>query len=1325
MDIFKSPSSQDADELYKLYELSLSIGKSTDFRENCDTFLKRLLELKNLDYASVWIKGNYLSANPDTDRNYYLQYASSENYNENLVVTPYHPVIKRLQRQDLVQANSVHDDQFQYLVLEQPVQKGNIALFSLGQCGFLKLYAANNHEFEDAFFSRLTDIIDHFKISVERSLYFQKAFVESKEKQYIRQSLEEKDALYKNVVENLHEGVIITDLVNRIIFVNKKFEVISGYNFEEIKGELIYKLLVPELNRDHMKQKINLKKNENAQYELECLNKKDELWTGSFSSFPYINGNSALMGTITVVSDITQKKKDQESLENLAKFHSENPFPVFRVEGSGKISVCNEAARNIINQWESKPDQDHLPARVIQKIDKYKSRKKVQEINVNIGDKVFEFSFAYIEEKGYYNVYGREITEIHHTQEALRKNEEKFRLISENSRDLIALHKPDGTYEYLSPSVKDILGYDPEELIGTNPRDILFHEDQHKIVNADNPATREGIIYNNIVYRIKRKDGNYIWLETMTQPIWDDKGNIIRLQTTSRDITEKKNTEDKLITTSSRLTTLMENLQSGVLVIDENNRIRVTNKIFCDMFNLKTSPENLVGKDGAEHYKNISAFVSEPDNFYEDIRKILDKRQIVSGDQIYLNDGRILERDFVPIFTSGKYMGHLWQYNDITQRVKSARDLEESEARQRALLSAIPDLILRMDSDGNFLDVKPGIQSPVNNPDQLRGINIYKTAFPDAIKNRITQTIHDAIESGDMQYIEFKMPRDNEMRYYEERIVKSAKSEVICTVRDITERKLSEHALIEARKRAEESSKSKEAFLANMSHEIRTPMNAIVGMSHLLKKTRLNQEQREYLDAIQASSDNLLVIINDILDISKIEAGKLKIENIGFDVRHMIENLIRSVKYKADEKNITLHKEVDENIPQILIGDPYRLHQILINLVNNAIKFTGKGFVSIKCFLKQEMDENIYNIAFEVEDTGVGIDQDKIDTIFESFNQEDSSTSRKYGGTGLGLSITRKLVNMFGGTIHVVSKKDKGSVFYFNIDLPSGKKQDLPEDNKPDNKQINLKGIQILIAEDHQFNQLLVKSILKDYYIEPFIAKNGQEAIEMVKNHDFDLILMDIQMPDINGVEASQYIRKELNKDVPIIALTANALKGDEEKYLSGGMNDYISKPFDPEMLVNKINQWVKNQGKKPQVSKSAQGETQSNEKTKEKAEAPAFDHEVEEALFSTQRLMRSMGNDDRMLRQMLDSFTESSEEILESMHQAYKDNDMPRLGKLAHKLKPSIDMMGISLLKEEIRVLESLGKGQGKKKEITPVYQKINDIMHKVIAQVKSEKQE
>ncbi|AFM05908.1 signal transduction histidine kinase [Bernardetia litoralis DSM 6794] len=395
--------------------------------------------------------------------------------------------------------------------------------------------------------------------------------------------------------------------------------------------------------------------------------------------------------------------------------------------------------------------------------------------------------------------------------------------------------------------------------------------------------------------------------------------------------------------------------------------------------------------------------------------------------------------------------------------------------------------------------------------------------------------------------------------------VKERTSELMATNEDLKK----------AKEQAEAATKTKEQFLSTMSHEIRTPLNAIIGMTHLLKNDRLEGEMAENIEILEFSAQNLLSLINSVLDISKMEAGKMAFEQAEFDLPILIQNTVEIFKARAEEKNIFLRSNIDKNIPKSLLGDSTRLSQILNNLIGNAIKFTDEGTVTITVRLLHHKTEKV-ELLFAISDTGIGISSEKINSIFEDFSQAEEDTSRKYGGTGLGLAITKQLVELQGGTINVMSTMMVGSTFSFQLGFKIGKIQAITA-NLPDATNIkNLKGVRILIVEDNKVNQILVRKFLNNWGASSQIAENGQIALDLFKKDNFDVVLMDLQMPVMDGYESARQMRlleENTDKFTPIIALTASTLLNERERIIQVGMNDFLSKPFNPNELYKKIAQ--------------------------------------------------------------------------------------------------------------------------------------------------------
>jgi CheY-like chemotaxis protein/nitrogen-specific signal transduction histidine kinase len=400
---------------------------------------------------------------------------------------------------------------------------------------------------------------------------------------------------------------------------------------------------------------------------------------------------------------------------------------------------------------------------------------------------------------------------------------------------------------------------------------------------------------------------------------------------------------------------------------------------------------------------------------------------------------------------------------------------------------------------------------------------------------------------------------------------------VVVVARDITKQIMYEDELIAAKDKSEESTTLIEAFLANMSHEIRTPMNAIMGFADLLAKKNLGEKEKEYVKVIKTAGEKLLLIINDILDISKIEAGMMSFESVSFSIKETLKSLNVMFSERARQKNIELEFNCDKSVPDILRGDHTRLTQIIINLVDNAIKFTREGNVMMNVTMRNR-DGNKVSVEFSVSDTGIGIPPEKINTIFERFTQAEKHTTRMYGGTGLGLSIARQLVELQGGEITVKSEINKGTVFTFWIPYTITT-QTLEVSESVDSvcNMEYLSKLKVLLVEDSLLNVQLVSSLFSENNLNLQVAENGRLCLQMLKENEYDIVLMDMEMPVMNGYEATNEIRQTLKSNIPIIAITAHAMAGERERCLNLGMNDYVSKPINSVLLFEKMFELTKN----------------------------------------------------------------------------------------------------------------------------------------------------
>ena len=743
-------------------------------------------------------------------------------------------------------------------------------------------------------------------------------------------------------------------------------------------------------------------------------------------------------------------------------------------------------------------------------------------------------------------------------QSELRKSS----LIAEETDNAIIITDKEGHTEWVNRSFERITGYTFNEVKGFKPGDLLQGSatDQlmvNKIAAA--MAKKEPIEADLINYH---KNGHPYWVRLQIQPVFGTRGNVTHFISIQSDITEQKKVQDDMESATTRLSTLIKNLHSGILVEDQHRNIALLNQTFCDMFEIPVKPELLLGADCSDSANQTKHLFRDPELFINKIGRILNEKKPVIGEELEMASGQVLERDYLPIFLNEKFLGNLWQYRDITSRKRIETDLRKATAE------------------------------------------------------------------------------------------------------------------------AESANSSKSLFLAKMSHEIRTPLSAIIGLSRLMRETLLNPEQKKLNDNVILSGESLLGIISEILDFSKIEAGKIALEAIPFSIREVMKRVYSFQEHTAEEKMITLTSQVDQQIPSALIGDPVRLQQILVNLVSNALKFTHSGGVAITCDLVG-LSGGKATLLFAVTDTGIGINTENLKNIFEKFRQEDESVTRSYGGTGLGLAISQQLVNLMGGVLKVESEKGKGSRFFFIIEFMITDTKVLQKTKKTISyDSLALADKKILVVEDNEFNQFIVKSILEKWGSNVEIADNGQTAVGQLWLSDYDLILMDMQMPVMDGLTATRIIRNELNKSTPIIALTANVTKGAIQRAFEAGMNEYISKPFDEEDLYLKV---LNALGKEPVYVTEDPGPKDNDEIVQEK----------EELFYDLTYLKKFLSDNDEQIQKILIKFTEYIPGYYQAMLTAYEDKAYVELTKASHKLQSSIDLLARQSLRETIRQIHDYSRDQ------------------------------
>jgi PAS domain S-box-containing protein len=1047
----------------------------------------------------------------------------------------------------------------------------------------------------------------------------------------------------------------------------------------------------------------------------------------------------------------------------------------------------------------------------------------------------------------------------------------------------------------------------------------------------------------------------------------------------SSQMNDRKGIEKELNRTVNLLVTLLTNMHAGILVEDENHKVLFSNELFCDTFKVTIDPDNLKGHDYSQWAEQNKHMFKDPENFLKRTTEILQNREKVLSEELQLADGQYVERDFVPIYLHNNYKGHLWKYENITERkntesrlrylndtqeavlngtnyaivfadtkgviksfnkgaekmlgykaeeminlqtpavflyqpeieakaaklsrelsttiqpgfealiinpkkgriethewtyirkngqkfpvsqtvcsIKNAneeitgylwvsRNLSEekqteealkiSEEKYRNIIEKSTDIIYKTNKNGFFNFVNPVAEritgfskrelanmhfSELIRPDykktamlfyrkqveakksttylefpivtklglekwigqsvqyfqigeddyeltslamditekkiheksilvqeekyrniianinlglvevdmdeiikycnqafcelsgyttaELIGKNILELLVVEENRDWVKNKIHDRLAGMSDTYETLIRNKNGELRWW---MISGAPNyddagNLIGTIGihlDVTERKNLENELEASRKKAEESSKAKEAFLANMSHEIRTPLNAIIGMLRELSLESLNENQRMYLQNTSTASQHLFSVLNNILDVSKIEAGEFNLDAQHFSFNGILNDVKSIMGNKALEKNLFLNVSVSNAVRKTLIGDPVRIKQILLNLVGNAIKFTDKGGITLKCELESGTTTE-QTLSLSIIDTGIGMDNSYLKNIFTKFSQEDISTSRKYGGTGLGMAITRELVHLMKGNIDVESQKNVGTVVTVKLSLPIGddskiiKEKILLQNTKGSNK------IKVLLTEDNEFNRLVATKTLNRYNCVVTEAINGLEAVEKLKKESFDVILMDLQMPLMDGIEATTIIRNQLQIVTPIIALTANAFKNEIENCMKMGMNDYVTKPFEEKQLMESILKNVELHKQEQKAISLTNGQIIGSDKK----------------LYDMSKLTELCSGDPEFLKKMVEIFINQSSVSAKQLREAIAVKDLETVYQVSHKIKPGIDSMGIDCLKMEIREIEKDAKAKIYSTKMEHLVSYTDSILQKVVLDLEKE---
>ena len=753
-------------------------------------------------------------------------------------------------------------------------------------------------------------------------------------------------------------------------------------------------------------------------------------------------------------------------------------------------------------------------------------------------------------------------------EKALHESEKRLRAVVEDQTDLICRFTADGTLTFVNNAYCRFFGVTREDLIGRNIAQRLNSQTKEDIWKHLSLLTTESPVqsYEHLVERSRGRKGWILWT---CRAIYDSEGKLFEYQAVGRDETERKRMEERLRKNEERLNLAMEatndglwdyNLHHKSLYSSARNYYILDHDPSSELRIRKYLNERVHPDDRAKLSSLILSHLPISDEGYEiEFRIILNDGTI----RWILNRGKVVSRD-----SGGDPVRIIGTNSDITRRKIEEEKRIETEEKLRSIIDNSPAIIFLKDLDGRYILINSrhehmtGVVAPLalGKTDYdffpREDADFFNSNDMRVIREKKSIEVEDVIQTADgvRTFLAVKFP------------LCSATGEIYAVgsiLTDITERKAAEEELRRAKEEAEIANRAKSAFLANMSHEIRTPLHGIYGMAQLLLGTELTTGQREYLDNIRVSCDNLMTIIDDILDLSRIEADRLELEIGDLNVENLCHQISAMFFYQAEEKGVELRIHTTESVPAWLKADSSRIRQVLTNLISNAIKFTRQGYVEI-LFDSGNISGSSVVLRVSVTDTGAGIPAGSRSRIFESFSQGDPSTHREYGGSGLGLAITKGLVERMGGTIEVHSEEGKGSTFIFTVLCEIGKDPGETQDKKgvcPSDIPVGLK---ILVAEDNIINQRFIQEILRSGGHHVTVVGNGRAVIEALEKESFHCVFMDVQMPEMDGIEATRNIREKEKIEgghIPIVALTAAAFKGDREKFLAAGMDTYLSKP--------------------------------------------------------------------------------------------------------------------------------------------------------------------
>jgi two-component system sensor histidine kinase/response regulator len=1310
--------------------------------------------------------------------------------------------------------------------------------------------------------------------------------------------LEQAEERRRLLLESAAEGIFGVGPDGSVTFINPAGLTMLGFEADEVIGRQIH-TLVHHTHPDGTAYPLEdcpmhhtLTRGTIAKVDDEILWRKDGThFPVEYSSVP-IAKNGAITGSVVVFSDITERKKAEVELQKLSSAIEQSPVSVVITDPDGTVEYINPKFTQVTGfSFEEAVGQNpRLLNAGIQDAEFYKDL----WATIKAG-RVWQGEFANKKKNGeifwenatisplrtkqgqitHFVAVKQDITDQKRAEQAIMESRAKYRNLVENANCIIFQMDTRGNITFFNRFAQEFFGYSEAEILGRNVVGTIAPRTDSSGRNLEimiQDMVKHPEKYTDNENENMRRNGEWVWVAWTNRAIYDKENRVSEILCIGIDRTEQKKAEEIVKNSEQRLAQIINFLPDPTWVIESQGKVVTWNQAMEKLTGIAAA--DMIGKGNYEYalpfygerrpilIDLVREWNAEFEQKYLSIRKEGNVLVSESHHPNLGNGGLYLSGIASLIYDSaGEVVGAIESLRDITAKKKAEDIIRENEQRLSNILETTNEGFWLIDVDDKTLDVNEAMCEILQRPhDEVVGRSIKEFLNDKNIK---------VIREQEQAHGEGKKA------LYEVSISRADGTFVPCLVNaaplldadgnkigsfgmftDITERKHMEDELIAAKHLADEANKAKGDFLANMSHEIRTPMNAVIGMAHLALKTELTAKQRDYLTKIQSSANSLLGIINDILDFSKIEAGKLDMESIDFNLEEVLDNLANLVTVKAREKkDLEVLFATAQNVPRFLVGDPLRLGQILINLANNAVKFTERGEIVVSTELLKQNEEQV-TLKFAVSDSGIGMTQEQAAKMFQSFSQADTSITRKYGGTGLGLAISKRLVEMMNGEIRVESTPGQGSTFSFtgtfglgkqkakrhfatapemrgmkalvvddnstsreifhdmlksfalDVTLAASGREGLVElENAPADRPIelvimdwkmpgldgietarrikqhptlkhipaiimvtaygredvmrkaeqlglegfllkpvspsvlfdaimqafgreisetlrgaynkekvtetlqNIRGARILLVEDNEINQQVAREILEGAELKVTLANNGQEAVDAVQKDHFDAVLMDVQMPVMDGYTATRKIREwetEVKKEdsalspqssaLPIIAMTAHAMAGDEEKSLTAGMNGHVTKPIDPDQLFAALQKWI------PPTDRRASSRQTKVSNGKEAAAAQPPPRPAEQKLpdslpgFDLAEGLKRLRGNQQLYRKLLLDFGAKYTQVAAEIRQALDGGDLKQAHSLIHNLKGLAGNLAATALQASTVEMEKLVKGdQGK----------------------------